>query len=295
MEEQHTDRDGHDDAGNARSREQGGPGSGLDEPAAAQCDQRQHRQQAEQCLGIEDRKDRGGGTKEETAGEEPPGGVIAAEPRSRHDGRSDGAEARNDRAGEHGGEERGALHQPDEQGIEREEGPVGRRAPVTGRRRVARLDDAGVPGAVEGAHARDELTGIGIAGCCDVGHEAQGKAGEGEEGDLNGHGQAGRKRPHATRCDVGLVAQGGASGLEDQNARCLAASLVSAPSPRQGKTRVSGGGLQSGFRPASISARRPSRKGGSARRSPSVSSGSSAVKPGPSVAISNSTPLGSRK
>jgi hypothetical protein len=51
----------------------------------------------------------------------------------------------------------------------------------------------------------------------------------------------------------------------------------------------------SGFRPASIWARRGSRNGGSASFSPSVSKGSSVAKPGPSVAISNRMPFGSRK
>jgi hypothetical protein len=51
----------------------------------------------------------------------------------------------------------------------------------------------------------------------------------------------------------------------------------------------------SGLSLASISRRRCSRKGGRERLSPSVSSGSSAVKPGSSVAISKSMPFGSRK
>ena len=51
----------------------------------------------------------------------------------------------------------------------------------------------------------------------------------------------------------------------------------------------------SGLRPASIEARFGSRNGGKARLSPSVSNGSSAVNPGPSVAISNRMPFGSRK
>ena len=50
-----------------------------------------------------------------------------------------------------------------------------------------------------------------------------------------------------------------------------------------------------GFSPASIAALRGSRNGGSASFSPSVSIGSSVAKPGPSVAISNRMPLGSRK
>lgn len=52
---------------------------------------------------------------------------------------------------------------------------------------------------------------------------------------------------------------------------------------------------QSGFSRASISARRASRKGGSESRSPRASSGSSTANPGPSVAISNRLPPGSRK
>jgi hypothetical protein len=54
-------------------------------------------------------------------------------------------------------------------------------------------------------------------------------------------------------------------------------------------------GLYNGFNPASISLRRASRNGGSDSLRPSASTGSSAAKPGPSVAISNKTPLGSRK
>jgi hypothetical protein len=51
----------------------------------------------------------------------------------------------------------------------------------------------------------------------------------------------------------------------------------------------------SGFNPASIWARRDFRNGGSASFSPSVAIGSSVAKPGPSVAISNRMPFGSRK
>ena len=60
---------------------------------------------------------------------------------------------------------------------------------------------------------------------------------------------------------------------------------------------ASGEGLddQIGFSPASISARRASRNGGSTSFSPSVSIGSSTPKPGPSEAISNRMPFGSRK
>jgi hypothetical protein len=51
----------------------------------------------------------------------------------------------------------------------------------------------------------------------------------------------------------------------------------------------------SGVRFATISARRGSRNGGSTTVSPSVASSSSTANPGPSVAISNRTPFGSRK
>jgi hypothetical protein len=50
-----------------------------------------------------------------------------------------------------------------------------------------------------------------------------------------------------------------------------------------------------GFSPFTISARLGSRNGGSASFSPSVAIGSSVAKPGPSVAISNRMPFGSRK
>jgi len=53
--------------------------------------------------------------------------------------------------------------------------------------------------------------------------------------------------------------------------------------------------LSDRFSPFSISARLGSRNGGSASFSPSVSIGSSVAKPGPSVAISNRMPFGSRK
>ena len=55
--------------------------------------------------------------------------------------------------------------------------------------------------------------------------------------------------------------------------------------------RMSGSGVSTG----SMRSRRCSNAGGSERCSPSDSSGSSTVKPGPSVAISKSTPPGSRK
>src|SRR5205085_7926791 len=59
--------------------------------------------------------------------------------------------------------------------------------------------------------------------------------------------------------------------------------------------RESGKKDHSTFSPASISVRRPSRNGGSTSFSPSLSIGSSTPKPGPSEAISNKMPFGSRK
>ena len=54
-------------------------------------------------------------------------------------------------------------------------------------------------------------------------------------------------------------------------------------------------GSGSGVSRASISSRRDSRNGGRMMRVPSSPTGPSTVKPGPSSAISNRTPLGSRK
>ena len=64
------------------------------------------------------------------------------------------------------------------------------------------------------------------------------------------------------------------------------------PSRRRGQPPR---GLTTGRRFGSTSARRCSKSGGSESFSPRCSSGSSTVKPGPSVAISKRTPLGSRK
>ena len=65
----------------------------------------------------------------------------------------------------------------------------------------------------------------------------------------------------------------------------LVSTSMPAPAPTGGR----------GCSPASISARRPSRKGGRASRSPRCAASSSVAKPGPSVAISNRIPPGSRK
>jgi hypothetical protein len=79
--------------------------------------------------------------------------------------------------------------------------------------------------------------------------------------------------------------------IADGVLRIRPAVSLACPSPPRGR-RVF---CYSGFKPASICLRFGSRKGGSASFSPIVSAGSSAEKPGSSVAISISTPLGSRR
>ena len=77
-----------------------------------------------------------------------------------------------------------------------------------------------------------------------------------------------------------LHAEGRAASFDDVGQLCARAAA-----------RGFGSGVSSG----STRSRRCSKSGGSDSRSPRCSSGSSVVKPGPSVAISNRTPLGSRK
>ena len=72
---------------------------------------------------------------------------------------------------------------------------------------------------------------------------------------------------------------------------CRLPRIVAAPRSKH----PSDPGQSIGFRFATISVRRGSRKGGSTTFSPSVAISSSTPKPGPSVAISKSTPFGSRK
>src|SRR5215203_3125657 len=72
-----------------------------------------------------------------------------------------------------------------------------------------------------------------------------------------------------------------------------AAGVAPAEVPRQPRALTRG--LTTGRSLGSTSSRRCSKSGGSESFSPRLSTGSSTVKPGPSVAISKSTPLGSRK
>jgi D-alanyl-D-alanine carboxypeptidase/D-alanyl-D-alanine-endopeptidase (penicillin-binding protein 4) len=74
----------------------------------------------------------------------------------------------------------------------------------------------------------------------------------------------------------------------------IAAILAGAPPSSQARTRPALG-LGRGVSAFSSSPRRGSNRGGSDRRSPRCSRGSSVAKPGPAVAISNRTPLISRK
>ena len=62
-----------------------------------------------------------------------------------------------------------------------------------------------------------------------------------------------------------------------------------------GREAQSARGSGSGVRMRSMAARCDSKRGGRMMLRPSSSTGPSTVKPGPSSAISNSTPLGSRK
>ena len=89
-----------------------------------------------------------------------------------------------------------------------------------------------------------------------------------------------------------IVLVGPAPVEEDERALGLARRL--AHEGRQVFCHASRG-FRSGVSVGSICSRSSSNAGGSESRSPRDSSGSSAVKPGPSVAISNRTPLGSRK
>ena len=83
-----------------------------------------------------------------------------------------------------------------------------------------------------------------------------------------------------------------ASVEEDERTLRVARGL---PNERSQRLAQLSRGFWIGVRSGSTCSRRCSNAGGSDRRSPSDSRGSSAVNPGPSVAISNSTPLGSRK
>jgi hypothetical protein len=75
-----------------------------------------------------------------------------------------------------------------------------------------------------------------------------------------------------------------AASIPARGHRERALRAVRTPPPRQ----------SIGFSLATMLARRDSRNGGSTTFSPSVAASSSTAKPGPSVAISNSTPFGSR-
>src|SRR5207253_3171494 len=97
------------------------------------------------------------------------------------------------------------------------------------------------------------------------------------------------------RDEIVLVA---ARAVQQKQCRCVRARLRGNEAMNESQVRAHAAVSSfvfSGLSPASISARRPSRNGGSDSFSPSVSSGSSVAKPGPSVAISKRMPFGSRK
>jgi len=81
---------------------------------------------------------------------------------------------------------------------------------------------------------------------------------------------------------------------EDERAVRLACGRAGSRLEAQRAAQLSRG-FVIGVSTGSTCSRKCSKSGGSERCSPRVSSGSSVVKPGPMVAISNSTPLGSRK
>ena len=91
-----------------------------------------------------------------------------------------------------------------------------------------------------------------------------------------------------------VVLVGAASVKEDERAFGLTFGGTGSVGEAQRVAQLSRG-FVIGVRTGSTCSRRCSKFGGSERRSPRLSSGSSVVKPGPIVAISNRTPLGSRK
>lgn len=103
--------------------------------------------------------------------------------------------------------------------------------------------------------------------------------------------------PRGWRANPGRAPASALERLRAGDAGPPAGPRRSAPSvgPDSGAERTRAGPQSNGFNPASISRRRPSRNGGNASLSPRRSSGSSAVNPGSSVAISNRIPFGSRK
>ena len=91
-----------------------------------------------------------------------------------------------------------------------------------------------------------------------------------------------------------VVLVGAAAVEEDERAVRLTRGRAGSRLEAQRAAQVSRG-FVIGVSTGSTCSRRCSKSGGNERCSPSVSSGSSVVKPGPMVAISKSTPLGSRK
>ena len=106
--------------------------------------------------------------------------------------------------------------------------------------------------------------------------------------------------PVRAQPDCLLVERHGPVEVGDRQLDCAEAGLRGQPRSLGldlGHPETSAGlrGLEIGVRRGSICSRRCSNAGGSESASPSVSFGSSESNPGPIVAISKSTPLGSRK
>ena len=92
-----------------------------------------------------------------------------------------------------------------------------------------------------------------------------------------------------------VVLVGAAAVVEDERALGLARRLANQWTSSLTRASAPARGFVTGVRTRSISSRRSSRNGGRISFSPRCSGSSSTPKPGSSVAISNRTPLGSRK
>ena len=92
-----------------------------------------------------------------------------------------------------------------------------------------------------------------------------------------------------------VVLVGAAPVVEDEGALWVALGLADSVDQLAHPAERAARGFWTGVRTRSISSRRSSRNGGRMSDSPRCSGSSSTPKPGSMVAISNSTPLGSRK
>jgi hypothetical protein len=111
----------------------------------------------------------------------------------------------------------------------------------------------------------------------------------------NGPGAKSRQHETNATCGIEIPSRGDPSGRQGKRQAAQRQASEHLQGMLNRVRRFNSTLYTIGFKPASICARRGSRNGGSASFSPSVSKGSSVAKPGPSVAISNRMPFGSRK